>query len=483
MSIEYVSTRDPKQKPYDYNFVLMQGLAPDRGLYVPNNWPKLSEQDFTTMWNLPYIDTLVRVNGLFVGDSIPKEEQLAMANLAFSSEKFPEAIKGNIVPLTEIENGLFVQDLSGGPTAAFKDMALQLLGQHMKHVLGSSGDTLTLLGATSGDTGSAAEAALKGLLGMALIMLSPEKGMTEFQKAQMAQLSGDNIFNISVRGDFDAAQKMVKDLKEDPEFADLGAVNSINWARVAAQAAYYISGYIQAIEMSGAKFGDPVDFVVPTGNFGNVFAGRIAKKLGVPIRNLVVATNENNVLHELIQTGTYRKRGNRAIETTSPSMDITNASNYERELALDIFPDDPKSVRSYMETFEQTGRVALSEFHLADDTLRKHGFDSGTSTHADRLESIRWTHTKRGIFIDPHTADGITVARQRRFANPTDRTPVVCMSTARPVKFEETMREALGFAPERPRRFVGIEKHLFEFATIDAGDLSALAQHVRDHQA
>lgn len=444
----YTSTRDLQQTRLTYSDVLLQGLAPDKGLYVPKICPKIGLDTITALNGRPYIELFTAIKGMFVGDSIDPATQEDLARKAYAADKFPDAENGNIVPVRQIVPGFFVQQLSLGPTAAFKDMALQPLGQDMQYVLDKRSESLTLLGATSGDTGSAAEAAVKGLANVQLFMLSPEEGMSDFQKAQMGSLSGGNIFNISIPARFDDCQDIVKAIKQDPEFANLGAVNSINWGRVASQIPYYVSGYLQAV---GAKIGNPVDFVVPTGNFGNVLAGYYARKIGVPIRRLIVATNENDVLNTLIQTGAYRKPSAAQV-TSSPSMDITVASNYER-LVYDLFDGDPKQTKAYMEQFEQTGAVRFSDFGRDNDVLKQQGFDSVRSDSSDRLSSIRWVYEQSGMVIDPHTADGVTAARQK--LDP--EVPIVCMSTALPVKFESTINQAFGFIPERPDRFKDLE--------------------------
>lgn len=444
----YISTRDPQHVRLSYTDVLLQGLAPDKGLYVPKVCPSLGLDTFKALSSKPYTELFTAIKGLFVGDSIDPATQEELAHKAYAHDKFPDSKNGNIVPVSEISPGLYLQQLSLGPTAAFKDMALQPLGQDMQYVLGKRGESLTLLGATSGDTGSAAEAAIKGLDNIKLFMLSPEEGMSDFQKAQMGSLSGDNIFNISIPGRFDDCQDLVKTIKQDPEFAGLGAVNSINWGRVASQIPYYVSGYLQVV---GNDVGKPVDFVVPTGNFGNVLAGYYARKIGLPIRRLIIATNENDVLNTLIQTGTYQ-RPSSAHVTSSPSMDITVASNYER-LVFDLFDGDAMRTKSYMEQFEKTGLVRFSDFAMANNVLKKHGFDSVRSQANDRLDSIRWAYEKSKIVIDPHTADGVTAARTKQDPS----VPIVCMSTALPVKFEPTIRQALGFIPDRPTRFRNLE--------------------------
>ena len=451
---EYVSTRDPEAKESSYSDVLLQGLAPDRGLYMPNNFPQIDESMLRSLQGKTYVELFTAIKSLFIGDDIAPEIQRELAENAYSQERFPNTIDGNVAPAECFGNGFWVQDLSEGPTFAFKDMALGVVAQYMQYLLEQRGEYLTILGATSGDTGSSAEAANKDLERIMLFMLSPKNGaMTPVQSAQMAEQTGGNIFNISItEGGFDECQQIVKDIKMDPEFSKLGAVNSINWGRIASQVPYYVSGYLQVI---GNRIGDPIDVVVPTGNFGNILSAYIAREMGVPIRRLIVATNENNVVDRLIQTGTYDRPNHQAAKTTSPSMDITVASNFER-LAYRLFEGDPVDTKRYMEEFERTGQVSFSDFGLPNDSLKQLGFDSDSSTARDRIKSIQWAYFGRGKLIDPHTADAVTVAIRKR----DPAVPILCMSTALPVKFEKTMEEALGFVPPREERLVGLEERV-----------------------
>lgn len=469
MSAELVSTRDGEEAKVKYTEALLAGLAPDGGLFTPYEIPTIDRQTLYRLSKMTYIDLFVAVKSLFVGRTITIADQKLMAEAAFTQDKFPGVIDGNFMPVNELEPGFFIQDLSRGPTAAFKDAALQPLGQELNHVLNSNGNSLRMLGATSGDTGSAAEAAVKGLAAIKLFMLSPAEGMSEFQRAQMGMLSGDNIHNISVLGRFDDCQDLVKELKSDPEFADLGAVNSINWGRISSQISYYFSGYFQAI---GEKLGDPVDFVVPTGNFGNILAGYFAREMGLPIRKLIVATNENNVMDDVIQKGVYMSR--EAKITSSPSMDISKSSNFER-LVYYLLGGDPMATAKYMRSFDSRGTVSFSDFGLPGDIMKQIDFDSGSSSHQSRLDNIRWAYNKHRTVIDPHTADAVAVARRFR----TQGVPIVCMSTAHPVKFEDTIKEALGFVPIREERFEGIEGYTEDAFTVIQPEVEALKNYIR----
>ncbi len=439
-----ISTRDTGRTGRSYTDVLLEGLAPDGGLYVPDEYPQFSHDELVALQSAPYTRIAFEVKRKLISGAIPDDVLKTMASEAYSEKNF-DLVNGQVVPVTLNGDGLYVQNLSLGPTAAFKDMAMQFLGREMAYELSQRKESLVILGATSGDTGSAAEAAFKGLSNVTLAMLSPLEGMSDFQRAQMGSFSGGNIINISIRGRFDDCQDLVKAVKQDPEFAKLGAVNSINWARIAAQVPYYFSGYFQVAK----NIGDLVDFTVPSGNFGNVLSGYIAKQMGLPIRRLVVATNENSVLHKLFTNGVYENTP--AQITSSPSMDISKASNYER-LVFDVLDKDADETREYMRIFNSTGKVSLEDFGVSVRAFEKLGFDSGSSTHANRLETIRSTYKDSSIVIDPHTADGVFIGRAKK----TD-VPMICLATALPVKFENTIREALGFVPERPQRFRGLE--------------------------
>lgn len=464
--MKMVSTRDTKKQEHTYTDVLLRGLAPDGGLYVPKNYPQLSLAEMRELRGRPYRDIAFAVKKKLTGGDIPEADLRILVDKAYSDEAFGVHPDGNIVPLMKVKDNFFVQQLSLGSTAAFKDMAMQLLGEEMEYVLHNNGEHLVILGATSGDTGSAAEAAFKGLQSVTLFMLSPEKGMSAFQKAQMGALSGGNIFNVSVRGRFDDCQDLVKKLKSEEEFARLGAVNSINWGRISSQVPYFVSGYLQA----AVTVGDPVDFVVPTGNFGNILSGYIAKKMGVPIRRLIVATNENDVMDMLIKTGVYALTP--AQVTSSPSMDISKASNYER-LVYDLLGHDAAQVADYMHTFDRQKSVNFKDFGISVNALSTLGFFSGSSSHAKRLHMIREIYTKAGLVIDPHTADAVAVGTAYLRAG--ENIPMICMGTALPVKFEDTIQEALGFVPERPARFAALEdlvlKEAFYVIDIDAEQL------------
>ncbi len=445
--MKFISTRDPDKKTLSYTDTLLAGLAPDRGLYVPLEYPQVSLDELQSLQGTTYQEIAFQIKKKIIGGDIPDGVLRELINKAYTQEKFPEWIDGNITPVREIEKNLYIQNLSLWPTAAFKDMAMQQLGQEMNHELQKRGESLTILWATSGDTGSAAEAAMKGLENIVLFMLSPQIGMSAFQRAQMWSLSGDNIFNISIEGRFDDCQDMVKDIKNSAEFAKLWAVNSINWGRISSQVPYYFSGYLQVVD----EIGEQVDFCVPSGNFWNVLSGYIAKQMWLPIRRLIIATNENNVLETLFKTWKYTATP--ADITSSPSMDISKASNYER-LAYDLLGRDGEKLAKYMEEFESSWTVDLTDYWVSPQDLQGLGFISGSSTHSDRLDMIHYVEQKEAGIIDPHTADSVKVATDLRDKN----IKTICLETALSVKFEDTIEEALWKTPIRPQRFEGLEQ-------------------------
>ena len=467
-----ISTRDVNQKEISYPGAILQGLAPDGGLYVPINYPELTIDELSNLKGASYLDLTFYIKQKFVQGSISDLDLKRLIQNAYSPNKF-NFLNDNITPLRSIGEDLYLQNLSLGPTAAFKDMALQQLAQEVNHELEKRGDCLTILGATSGDTGSAAEAAFKGLDRVKLFMLSPKEGMSDFQKAQMGVLTGNNIYNISVNDGarFDDCQGLVKLLKQDPEFSKLGAVNSINWGRISSQVPYFISGYLQAVE----EVGQEVDFVVPTGNFGNILSGYIAKKMGVPIRRLIAATNENDVVAKLIRTGVYEL--NPAQITSSPSMDISQASNYER-LLFDLLGRDPQLVTKYMREFSQEKRVDLRDFGLSEDVFYQNGIFEGVSSHEDRINTIRDLYAREKTIIDPHTANALKVAYS--YKND-DGVSMIVLETALPVKFEPMIEQALGFTPKRENRFIDLENRVIgDFYTMEPNP-QTLKEYIRSN--
>ena len=462
----YVSTRG-RMPVARFCDVLLGGLAPDGGLVVPQTYPRLSHDELAAMRKMPYADLAFAVINRFV-DDIPEGDLRDLVHRAYRSEVFGSA---DITPLKTLEPGLHLLQLSNGPTLAFKDVAMQLLGEMFEYVLQREGRTLNILGATSGDTGSAAEYAMRGRKGIRVFMLSPHGKMSPFQRAQMYSLQDANIFNIAIRGVFDDCQDIVKAVSGDAAFKNahqIGAVNSINWARVVAQVVYYFKGYFAATQSNEEQ----VSFAVPSGNFGNIFAGHIARMMGLPIRHLILASNENDVLDEFFRSGRYRVRSSReTMQTSSPSMDISKASNFER-FVFDLVGRDPAMVARLWREVEDAGGFNLGEAPCWR-SVSQYGFVSGRSSHADRLTAIRKINSQYGVTIDPHTADGINVGLQQREPG----VPLICMETALPAKFAETIREALGRDPEVPPGYEGLESRLQRVAVMDP-DVEAVKAYI-----
>jgi threonine synthase len=451
--MRYLSTRGnaPAQS---FSDILLGGLAPDGGLYLPESYPQVTRAELDAWRSLSYAELAFAILSKFI-DDIPAADLKAICDKTYTAEVYCNARSGDkaadITPVHELEPGLALLELSNGPTLAFKDMAMQLLGNLFEYVLQKRGEEINILGATSGDTGSAAEYAMRGKKGVRVFMLSPHGRMSAFQRAQMYSLQDANIFNIAVHGMFDDAQDIVKAVSNDHAFKakyKIGAVNSINWGRVAAQIVYYFKGYFAATKSNDEQ----VAFCVPSGNFGNICAGHIARMMGLPVAKLILATNENDVLDEFFRTGVYRPRGTAETHTTSsPSMDISKASNFER-FVFDLVGRDGAKVRELWAKVDAGSSFDISATPFFAK-LPEFGFISGSNTHAGRLATIRLAYEKYGTMIDTHTADGLKVALEQRPAGMT----TLVLETALPVKFEETIREALNRAPERPASLEGIE--------------------------
>ena len=458
----YVSTRGGGE-PQRFSGILFAGLAADGGLYVPRELPQV---DVASLRKKSYVELAKAILALFM-DDVPQLDRLV--EKSYAPSVFGSA---EVTPLRTLEPGLHLLGLSQGPTLAFKDVALQLLGNLMEEM--RQGSPLNILGATSGDTGTAAEYAMRGKRGLQVFMLSPHKRMTAFQAAQMYSLQDANIHNLAVKGVFDDCQDLVKQVNADAAFKEryrIGAVNSINWARVAAQVVYYFKGYFAATKSDREQ----VSFAVPSGNFGNVYAGHVARSLGLPVRRLVVATNENDVLDEFFRTGRYRVR-RQARATSSPSMDISKASNFERYV-YDLAGRDPGAVRELWRRLDAEGEFDLSPTPYWP-RVPQTGFVSGRSRHADRVATIRDLYRKYGVIIDPHTADGVKVGLEHREPG----VPLVCLETALPAKFAETIRAALGRDPERPAEYAGLESRPQRFELIER-DVERLKRFIAAHAA
>lgn len=457
--------------------ILLEGLAQDGGLAMPAALPAIDRETLSRLADLPYPALAAEIIGRFA-DDIDASVIAQLTLRAYTQEKFGSA---EIAPLTPlgVENGapISILELSNGPTLAFKDMAMQMLGELFQYVLTQRGETLNILGATSGDTGSAAEYAMRDKQAVSVFMLSPQGRMSAFQRAQMYSLQEPNIHNLAVAGVFDDCQDMVKAVSADLAFKShwrIGTVNSINWARIMSQVVYYFKGYFAAVKTYGLSLGDPVSFSVPSGNFGNVFSGYMAKSMGLPIHRLVVATNENDVLDEFFRTGLYRVRGSKeTFQTSSPSMDISKASNFERFVYL-MLDADGDACAALWKQLAQTGQFALAG--EAWSRVVASGLVSGKSTHQNRLEIIRDIDARYGRVIDPHTADGVFVGRQYLEAG----VPMVCLETALPAKFAETIEEALDREAPRPDGLADLESLPQRVKNMDQ-DVEALKRFIEAH--
>ncbi|MBI4905311.1 MAG: threonine synthase [Acidobacteria bacterium] len=473
--MRYVSTRGEDQGA-GFRDILLGGLMGDGGLAMPSAYPRLSTADLESMHAMSYRDLAFAVLRLFATD-VPEAVLRGLVDKTYTADVYCNGRPGEdaqqITPVRQLELGVYLLALSNGPTLAFKDMAMQLLGNLFEWALAENGETLNILGATSGDTGSSAEYAMRGKHGIRVFMLSPHGKMSLFQTAQMFSLSDSNIHNLAVRGVFDDCQDVVKAVSNDLAFKRqyrIGTVNSINWARVVAQVVYYFKGYFAVAPEAGA----PVSFAVPSGNFGNICAGHIARMMGLPIRRLILATNENDVLDEFFRTGVYRPRGTAETrQTSSPSMDISKASNFER-FVFDLVGRDPARIESLWRQMATDGAFDLRGTPEWQ-TIGRYGFVSGASTHQNRLETIRRAWETYRLMIDPHTADGLKVGMEYR----EEGVPLVCLETALPAKFAETIQEALGRAPVRPRKFEGIEQ-LPQRSVVLAPDAEVVKNFIRE---
>jgi len=470
--LRYLSTRGDTT-PRGFSDILLEGLAPDGGLYLPASYPRIDAATLARWRGLPYAALAFEILSLYI-DDIPAADLKRLCEATYTAQVFGTP---QITPLKRLDVGLYLQALSNGPTLAFKDMAMQLLGHLFEYELGRRGEELNILGATSGDTGSAAEYAMRGKKGVRVFMLSPHGRMSPFQQAQMFSLQDANIHNLAVEGVFDDCQDIVKAVSNDLDFKRrhrIGTVNSINWARLLAQVVYYFAGFFQATKSNDER----VSFAVPSGNFGNICAGHVARMMGLPIDRLVLATNENNVLDEFFRTGTYRVRSSAEThETSSPSMDISKASNFER-FVFDLLGRDAARTRElFGPTLARDGGFTLTAAEFAPATAAGgYGFVSGSSTHADRLATIRDAWQRWHTMIDTHTADGLKVAREHRQPG----VPMIVLETALPAKFAATIVEALGVQPEPPPALRDIEA-LPRRCTVMPADAAAVMRYIEAH--
>ena len=464
--MNYISTRG-KTTPMQFSDVLLMGLAPDGGLMLPEEYPQIDEATLNQWRTLSYPELAFEIMQLFATD-IPKDDLKTLIDKTYTVQAFGNP---DITPVRTLKDGIKIIELSNGPTLAFKDIAMQFLGNAFEYVLKKKNERLTIIGATSGDTGSAAEYALRGKDNIEVFMMSPHGKMSEFQRAQMYSLDDKNIHNIAIKGMFDDCQDIVKALQQDAEFKakySLGTVNSINWGRILAQIVYYFKGYFASTTDNSQK----VSFCVPSGNFGNICAGHIAREMGLPIERLIVATNENDVLHDFFTTGKYSPRtADKTYVTSSPSMDISKASNFERFVYL-LAEKNGEKIHTLWQDVNAGKGFDMSD--LMPNINGKYGFASGKSTHADRIATIKQVYAEDNQLIDPHTADGIKVAREVRKQGEV----IVCAETALPAKFAETITEAVGQLDiPRPKHTDNIES-LAQYVTVLDNDANLVRAQI-----
>ena len=455
--MNYVSTRG--QAPtLDFAGVLLAGLADDGGLYIPQTWPSFSPAAFRAMRGLSYPALAARIMRPFVGEGIPLEAMAEAAYAGFTNQA--------IVPLVQLETGLFVQELFHGPTLAFKDMAMQMLGRLFDHVLEQRGERVTIVGATSGDTGSAAIEAFAGRSRADMVILHPHNRTSEVQRRQMTTVAAPNVANVAVEGSFDDCQDLVKAMFADAKFRTemhLSAVNSINWARIAAQVPYYVAAALAL----GAPDRE-VAFAVPTGNFGNVLAAFVAQKMGLPIAKLVIGSNRNNILSRFLASNDMSIAP--VAPSLSPSMDIQVSSNFER-LLFELLGRDGAATAACIAAFRATGKMPVPDasWRAASGLLTGFTLDDDST-----LAEIRRIYAASGYLADPHTAVGIAAAR----AHPMPGVPMIVAGTAHPAKFPDAIDAAIGIRPPLPRHLSDLYERA-ETYTVLPNNLAAIQAQVR----
>ncbi|MBE0501974.1 MAG: threonine synthase [Desulfuromonadales bacterium] len=448
--MKYISTRG-QIRGISFKDAVMMGLADDGGLLLPEEIPSLTHGDLAALEMLDYQELAFQIISRFATD-IPSVDLKNLIDRSYATFTHPE-----VTPVVK-KDGLYILELFHGPTLAFKDVALQFLGNLFEYLLAERGEKMNIIGATSGDTGSAAIYGVRGKQNINIFILHPHQKVSPVQELQMTTVTDPNVFNVAIRGTFDDGQQIVKDIFGDLAFKSryaLGAVNSINFARILAQVVYYFYAYTRVHRQTGCK---QVEFSVPTGNFGDIFAGYIAMRMGLPIRRLILATNENNILSRFVQKGDYSIDAVKA--TLSPSMDIQLASNFERYLYY-LHNGDTAMITKEMETFRQTGKLSFS----AESVARvSEDFLTCTVDTDQTIETIRKFHAETGYILDPHTAVGVS-AGQRVGSNDC---PVICLATAHPAKFTEAVNRAIGQDPKRPASLDKLEQRERRCELLDA---------------
>ncbi len=460
--MKYTSTRG-RIRSLTFKDAVMMGLADDGGLLLPESIPALTQGEIGALEKLAYPELAFQLISKFVGD-IPSADLKDLIDRSYASFTHPD-----ITPVVH-HDGVHILELFHGPTLAFKDVALQFLGNLFEYLLKERGEKMNILGATSGDTGSAAIYGVRGKENINIFILHPHQKVSPIQELQMTTVTDPNVFNLAIRGTFDDGQRIVKEIFGDLAFKSkysLGAVNSINWARVLAQVVYYFYAWGRVRKETDCQ---QVCFSVPTGNFGDIFAGFIAKKMGLPIRRLILATNENNILTRFVTRGDYSIGS--VVHTFSPSMDIQLASNFERYLYY-LYDCQSGQVRDAMTQLSDTGRLSFSEVERAKVA---NDFVAISVDGEQTLSTIRDFHARTGYVLDPHTAVGVKAARELTDGD----VPVVCLATAHPAKFGDAVKQAIGTGPDMPASLAGIESREKRCEIIDA-DTATIKSYLASH--
>lgn len=462
--MKYVSTRG-RAPSLTFSEVTLAGLATDGGLYVPGTLPVFSMEDISRFAGMPYVDVAQQVIAPFVEGDVSEEALRTILKKSYAVFETDE-----VAPLYKVKEGFYIQELFHGPTLAFKDVALQFLGHVFDHILSKKQQRVTIVGATSGDTGSAAIEAFQGKENVNIFILHPKGRVSDIQRRQMTSVLAGNVFNIAVEGSFDDCQDLVKAMFNDQKFRQevgLSAINSINWARILAQVVYYVFASTRVYAQTGTK----PTVCVPTGNFGNVYAGYIAKKIGAPIEKFLVATNSNDILHRFFETGAMTAAG--VMPTISPSMDIQISSNFER-LLFDEAGRDGAKIQEMMAQFREVGRFEIA----ASIMQRMHSlFGSGRQSDDETKEVIARIYKEYNYILDPHTAVGVGVAQAYQEKNP--KSVIISLATAHPAKFPDAVKAATGVYPALPARLADLPTRPERYQSM-AADLSLLQQHIRE---
>lgn len=461
--MKYISTRGGGQ-PQGFTDVLLQGLAPDGGLYIPQQWPSLSTEEIKGFSGVPYADVAQGVTRGFIGHDLDENITHKIFREVYQSQ-FDHAC---VAPLVQVGPNAWIMELFHGPTLAFKDYALQVLGRLFDHVLEQKGERVTIVGATSGDTGSAAIEACRGCKNIDIFILHPEGRTSEVQRRQMTTIDAPNVHNIALKGNFDDCQNMVKAMFNDKRFREemnLSAVNSINWARIMAQIVYYFTA---AVALGGPT--RKVSFAVPTGNFGNVYAAFAARRMGLPVKRLIIGSNRNDILTRFFETGTMKAEN--VEPSLSPSMDIQISSNFERYLC-DLLDRDTASIAKLMNSFKEKGTFSIGADYMAK---ARQEFDAHRCNDAQTTQMMAACYKETGYMLDPHTAVGLFAGLQVR-EDPS--IPLVALACAHPAKFPDAVEKAIGIRPDLPPHLADLYERK-EHVSVLENDLPKLQDFIKN---